>query len=316
MSYFVHQNGICESDNIGEGTRIWAFAHVLPGAKIGRDCNICDNVFIENDVVLGDRVTIKCGVQLWDGVELEDDVFVGPNASFANDKFPRSKGYQEKVVRSYIGKGASIGVNSTILPGVRIGRSAMIGGGTVITRDVPPFAIVTGNPGRIVGYVDSKKPTVMPPSGEHQADQRAQSVVKTSVLGVTLHEFPCHEDLRGKLIVGEMESSLPFEPKRFFIVKDVPSKFVRGGHSHRQCEQFLMCMTGSLAVVVDDGNNREEFRLDRTHLGIYVPPMVWATQYQYTKDATLLAFASHPYDPDDYIRNYDEFIETCKGSRP
>src|SRR5687768_11880475 len=129
MSFFVHPNALCESTSIGADTRVWAFAHILPGTRIGSECNICDNVFIENDVVVGDRVTVKCGVQLWDGVTLEDDVFVGPNATFTNDRIPRSKQYPESFAKTLVCKGASIGANATILPGVTIGRSAMIGAG-------------------------------------------------------------------------------------------------------------------------------------------------------------------------------------------
>ena len=154
MDYFVHTSGICDSKNIGKNSRIWAFAHVLPGAVLGSECNICDHVFIENDVVLGDRVTVKCGVQLWDGITLEDDVFVGPNATFTNDPFPRSKQYPEKFPRTVIGRGASIGANATILPGLTIGQHAMIGAGSVVTRSVPANAIVVGNPARIIGYAD------------------------------------------------------------------------------------------------------------------------------------------------------------------
>ncbi len=116
-NYFVHPNAVCESDAIGAGTRIWAFAHILPRARIGGDCNICDHVFIENDVVIGERVTVKSGVQLWDGIEVEDDVFIGPNVTFTNDPFPRSKEYPEKFARTVIRKGASLGASSTILPG-------------------------------------------------------------------------------------------------------------------------------------------------------------------------------------------------------
>src|SRR5688500_9758190 len=114
---FVHPQALCESANLGEKTRVWAFAHVLPGARIGRDCNICDGVFVENDVVIGDRVTVKCGVQVWDGVRLEDDVFVGPNATFTNDPFPRSRQRPAKFAETVVKKGASIGANATILPG-------------------------------------------------------------------------------------------------------------------------------------------------------------------------------------------------------
>lgn len=154
-SFFQHSHALVESNRIGKGTRIWAFVHVLPGAVIGEDCNICDHVFIENDVVVGDRVTIKCGVQLWDGVMLEDDVFVGPNATFTNDMFPRSKQYPDSFSRTLVQKGASIGANATLLAGITIGENAMIGAGAVVTKDVPPNAIVVGNPARVKGYVDS-----------------------------------------------------------------------------------------------------------------------------------------------------------------
>src|SRR3989338_7071670 len=152
MEYFVHPNALCESTTIGERTHIWAFAHVLPGARIGRECNICDGVFVENDVVVGDRVTVKCGVQLWNGVVLEDDVFVGPNVTFTNDIFPRSKKYPEKFAKTVVRRGASIGANATILPGIAIGQNAMVGAGAVVTKSVPANAKVVGNPARIVDY--------------------------------------------------------------------------------------------------------------------------------------------------------------------
>lgn len=126
------------------------------GHARGADCNVCDHVFIENDVLVGDRVTIKCGVQLWDGVRLEDDVFVGPNATFTNDIFPRSKQYPQAFAHTEVRRGASIGANATILPGVTIGSRAMVGAGAVVTRNVPPNAVVVGNPAaKIVGYVDT-----------------------------------------------------------------------------------------------------------------------------------------------------------------
>src|SRR6187431_1820384 len=140
--YFVHPQALCESASIGAHTRVWAFAHVLPGARIGADCNICDHVFIENDVVLGDRVTVKCGVQLWDGLRAGDDVFIGPNATFTNDQFPRSKQRPSEFLRTVVSRKASIGANATILPGVTIGQNAMVGAGAVVTRDVPANAIV------------------------------------------------------------------------------------------------------------------------------------------------------------------------------
>src|SRR5215831_12788332 len=122
MEHFEHKLAVVESSCIGPRTRIWAFAHVLSGATIGADCNICDHTFIESDVVIGDRVTVKCGVQLWNGVTLEDDVFVGPNATFTNDKFPRSRHYPESFARTTVRAGASIGANATLLPGIEIGQ--------------------------------------------------------------------------------------------------------------------------------------------------------------------------------------------------
>lgn len=151
MDYFMHSHALVESKQIGKNTRIWAFAHVLPNASIGADCNICDYVFIENDVVIGDRVTIKCGVQIWDGIQLEDDVMVGPNATFTNDLYPRSKQPFE-LRRTVVKRGASIGANATILCGITIGEGAMVGAGSVVLKDVPPHAVVVGNPARIIRY--------------------------------------------------------------------------------------------------------------------------------------------------------------------
>jgi len=151
---FIHPQALCESQAIGEGTRIWAFAYVLEGARIGRDCNVCSHVFIEDEVVVGDRVTIKSGVQLWNGVEVEDDVFIGPNATFTNDLFPRSRQRPETWVRTRICRGASIGANATLLAGITIGERAMVGAGAVVTRSVDPDAVVAGNPARVIRSID------------------------------------------------------------------------------------------------------------------------------------------------------------------
>lgn len=145
----IHESAICESQKVGEGTRIWAFVHVLPGARIGKDCNICDFVFIENQVVIGDRTTIKSGVQIWDGVTIGSDVFVGPNVTFTNDKYPVSKNKDFKLLNTIIEDGVSIGANSTILPGVKVGSKAVIGAGSVVTKDVLPNTTVFGNPARV-----------------------------------------------------------------------------------------------------------------------------------------------------------------------
>ena len=146
----IHPSSDVQSKQIGEGTRVWQYVVILPGAVIGRDGNICSHCFIENKVVVGDRVTVKCGVQLWDGVTLEDDVFVGPNATFTNDREPRSRNAGATLLPTLVKKGASIGANATILPGLTIGEGAMVGAGAVVTKDVPPRTLVVGNPARIV----------------------------------------------------------------------------------------------------------------------------------------------------------------------
>ena len=310
--FYLHPAAICESASIGDGTRIWAFVHVLPKAVIGSECNICDGVFIENDVVVGDRVTVKCGVQLWDGVEIEDDVFIGPNATFTNDKYPRSKIYPESFARTLIRKGASIGANATILPGITIGAGAMVGAGSVVTRSVPPNAIVVGNPAKIVGYVNASMERIAADEKSETADQQ---VTKSKVTGVTLRAFRAVSDMRGCLSVGEFEREIPFIPQRYFLVYDVPTAETRGEHAHLKCHQFLIAVKGSVHVVADDGNVREEFVLDRNNLGLHLPPMTWGIQYRYSHDAVLLVFASDYYDPNDYIRDYDKFMEVVRAKK-
>lgn len=272
---YIHPAALVETDRIGRRTSIWAFAHVLPGATIGKDCNICDHVFVEGGAVVGDRVTVKCGVQLWEGVTLEDDVFVGPNVTFTNDRHPRSRRWKTPE-RTLVKAGASIGANATILPGVTIGDGAMVGAGAVVTKDVPAHATVVGNPARAVAE----------PGREHR------------IIGLTT----AHDD-RGDLAALEFDR-LPFQPRRTFVVYNVPSSEFRGGHAHRECAQVLVCLKGSVVVDVDPLCT---YTLDAPSRGLYLPPMTWATQSAYSRDAVLLVLASHPYDPGDYIRDHDEY---------
>ncbi len=150
----IHPAADVQSKHIGDGTHVWQFAIILPHAVIGKDCNINCHTFIENDVVLGDRVTVKAGVYLWDGISIEDDVFIGPNATFTNDKHPRSKQYPEAFERTKIEKGVSIGANATIIGPVTLGSYAMIGAGAVVTKDVAAYTLVVGNPAKVIGKVD------------------------------------------------------------------------------------------------------------------------------------------------------------------
>jgi len=151
MSAFIHPLSDVQSTDIGDGTRIWQFCVVLPGAKIGRNCNICSHCLIEGGAVIGDNVTVKCGVQVWDGVSLEDDVFVGANVTFTNDRHPKSGNRDFALEKTVVGRGASIGAGAVILPGLTIGENAVVGAGAVVTHDVPAGATVVGNPARIVG---------------------------------------------------------------------------------------------------------------------------------------------------------------------
>jgi acetyltransferase-like isoleucine patch superfamily enzyme len=304
---FVHDKAIVESVNIGKGTRIWAFAHVLPGANIGGDCNICDNVFIENDVVIGDRVTIKCGVQIWDGITLEDDVFVGPNATFTNDVFPRSGHPPAVYLKTVVRRGASIGANATILPGLTVGANAMVGAGAVVTRDVPANAIVVGNPARITGYGNSLVRSVNAAPVSLGGQVRALNVT-----GAMLQRMPLIVDLRGALTFGEIGEHLPFEPKRFFVVYDVPSQEVRGEHAHKELHEFLVCLRGNCSVALDDGTSRDEVILDTPTIGLHLPPKLWRVHYKYSTDAMLLSLCSDIYCADDYIRNYDDFLNLIR----
>jgi dTDP-4-dehydrorhamnose 3,5-epimerase-like enzyme len=171
--------------------------------------------------------------------------------------------------------------------------------------------VVVGNPARIRGYLDTGR-----------AIEAAQAeltvspgVHRSRVPGVSLHRLPLNRDLRGSLAVGEFPREIPFEPKRYFVVFDVSGSEIRGEHAHRSCHLFLVCVHGSISVVVDDGAQREEFRLDHPTLGLYLPPMVWATQYKHSADAVLLVFASDYYDPDDYIRDYQVFLDQVRGGR-
>lgn len=306
---FVHELADVKTERVGVGTTIWQFAVVLPDAIIGENVNICSHCFIENDVVIGNNVTVKNGVQLWDGIRLEDDVFIGPAVTFSNDKYPRSKKRPEAFESTTVRRGASIGANATILPGVNIGAGALVGAGAVVTRSVPEFAIVVGNPAAIIGYTNT--------AHSERSGQAPRPAVDATAASQSVHvyDLPVIPDIRGKLTVGEFDAGLPFRPLRYFIVYDVPSRETRGEHAHRTCHQLLICVRGSCVAVADDGRTRHEFILDSPNRALHMPPMIWGTQYKYSQDAMLLVFASHHYDPDDYIRDYEQFLSEVAGQK-
>lgn len=149
MTIFIHPLSDVQARFIGKNTQIWQFCVILPEAIIGENCNICSHVFIENKVKIGNNVTIKCGVQIWDGIVIEDDVFIGPNVTFCNDKYPKSRNSNWQLEGVLVKKGASIGANATILPGIIIGENAIVGAGSVVTKNIEANTIVVGNPARV-----------------------------------------------------------------------------------------------------------------------------------------------------------------------
>lgn len=244
------------------------------------------------------NVVLMPGAYVDPSVIVESDVYIGPNAVImGNGKEPGEK--------TILRQGSEIGANSTVLPGVTVGFRARVAPGAVVARSVPPMAIVEGNPALITGYVESRAGR---PEKAFQPQFGKTGVQPCGVKGVTFHTMRLVPDLRGHLSAGEFEKEIPFQPRRYFLVFNVPTAETRGEHAHLHCEQFLVAVRGSINVVVDDGRAREEFVLDRPHFGLYLPPMVWATQYRYSGDAILLVFASDYYDPADYVRDYMEYL--------
>lgn len=308
-NYLAHPASLCESKDIGDNTQVLPFTFIHAGSRIGCDCVIGEHVVIENDVILGNRVTIKSGVQLWSGIRIADDAYIGPNATFSPEP-PAPSSLTGCAIN--VGKKAFVGANATIREGVTLGENSLITAGSVVERTVPPFAIVSGNPAKIVGYANSSNTA----SPKEEATKSAEAgLVVTRVRGVTLHRFKSVTDLRGSLSVGEFPHDIPFEPKRYFLVYDVPTADTRGEHAHLRCHQFLIAVKGSISVVVDDGMVREEITLNKPELGLYLPPMTWGIQYRYSSDAVLLVFASELYDAADYIREYSEFCRRSRASR-
>jgi serine acetyltransferase len=231
MNYFVHERSLCESLSIGAGTRIWAFAHVLPGAGIGAAATSATVFSLRTMWSLATTSTVKCGMQLWDGVTLEDEVFIGPNVTFTNDIRPRSKIYLETFLRTTVEKGASIGANATILPGLRIGRNAMIGAGAVVTRSVPPNAIVVGNPAKIIDYTDTDEA----PMGSARTDV-TEGIRRASVQDVRLYSLKTPVNLSGYVSGGEFEWEFPFVPRGCFMAHDASAAETLSGDMGGSCQ--------------------------------------------------------------------------------
>lgn len=221
-------------------------------------------------------------------------------------------GAQVAVARGVrLGRDVIVRDGAVLAAEVTVGDGAVVSEGAVVTRSVPPHAVVAGNPARITGYIESDAGGPMEPI-RHDSVDDAPSITDTAIRGVQLHRLPVVRDLRGSLVAGELEDRLPFVARRFFLVFDVPGEEVRGEHAHHACHQFLVCMHGQVHVIADDGHQRQEFVLSDNRTGLYLPPLVWGTQYRYSSDCTLLVLASHPYEAQDYIRDYDTFVSVAR----
>lgn len=294
----IHPTAFCEAAEVGAGSSVQAFSSVAPGAVIGKGCTVAEHVIVVPQVVLGDNVHVKAGARLLSGTRVASGAVIGENAVLGGGDSPCE-----------IGLGAIVGANTTVLPGASVSRGSVIEPGSVVADPVPANAVVRGNPARIIGYVGGE-----PDPSADIALTDADASRATRVRGVKTESLTLSRDLRGSLMAADF-SQLPFVPARLFTVFGVPGEHIRGSHAHRECAQFLVCAAGTLSCLVDDGGVREEIELDYPGLGLLVPPMIWSAQYKYSADAVLLVLASHPYDPDDYIRDYDQFLELVGNSR-
>jgi hypothetical protein len=246
--------------------------------KCGESCVIPDSAIIEENVIIGQRVVLA-----GDGI----------------------------VVRA----NARLDSACVIAEGVSIGQGAWIRAGAVVLQSVPANAIAEGNPANVVGYVNRAAFDQMPNPrlidvlslGDNERPARIPLNVGASALYLMRRIV----DTRGSLTVGEVPNEVPFSPARYFAVFGVPSVELRGEHAHKRCQQFLICLHGSCRILLDDGKSRCEVMLDRPDMGVFMPEMIWGTQYRYSSDAVMLVFASRPYEADDYLRTYDEFLAEC-----
>ena len=284
--------------NVHASSKIGIGVVVAADAYIGPNCHLEGNIAVESGAVL------KGGITFIGDITIGRDSIIEPGVCIAAP-LPGLVS-ESSVVR--VGHNAHIGAGAILLNGVTIGHHAWVEPGTVVVRNTPSYAIVGGNPATISGYVGNstyqgqEASKVMP-------SINTTGIYSSLVQGVTLHNFPRVSDLRGDLSIGEFERTVPFQPRRYFIVHDVPSAETRGEHAHIKCHQFLICVAGAVSVVVDDGIHREEVLLDRPNIGLLIPAGIWGIQYKYTTNGTLLVFASEYYDASDYIRNYDDFLK-------
>lgn len=251
-------------------------------------------VFCESSVTVHPSASIGEDVRFYPGCTVERDAVIDSRAIIGA---PSGTGSNTTIV----GAGAYIGAGTIIISGVSIGRGARVLPGSVVSASVPPLTMVSGNPARINGYVG----LIQSRSVERNAISRQRQLL---VPGAALVPVTSVLDPRGSLMALEY-SAVPFVPQRSFAVMGVPSEELRGQHAHRKLHQFLVCLTGGVSVMIDNGEVQDEVRLDCPNIGLHIPPMVWGVQYRYSPDAVLLVLASAPYDDSDYIRDYEDFLD-------
>jgi UDP-2-acetamido-3-amino-2,3-dideoxy-glucuronate N-acetyltransferase len=304
----IDQHAIVAPDQIGGEAAVGAYAVIEPGAVIGEQATIGTHAVVGRAVRIGRGVVVGSGATIDGATVVEDDVSIGPRACVGG------AAHVAHGVVTVIRAGASIGAGATLAAGTEVGQGAIVADGAVVTRSVPRSAVVAGNPASITGYVNGENGETLEPV-RHDVTPDGPSIRDTAVRGVQIHRLALARDLRGSLVAGELDDRLPFTARRFFVVFNVPSSEVRGEHAHFECHQFLVCIHGQVHVIADDGERREEVVLEDNRTGLYLPPMTWGTQYRYSADCSLLVLASHPYDPDDYIRDYDAFLAATRGAR-
>lgn len=266
------------------------------------EISVGPGVVLPDDFVCGPGCVVGPHALIGPGCAVEDDVRIGARSTVLAPETPSNGEPRRLLIRS----GVSIGAGAVVSGAEVIGRGARIEPGAVVTSDVPPHAIVSGNPAHVTGYVSQ----VAGGAGGRPVEMvRAPSVVGTVVLpsGASVIRFPDVSDLRGRLTFAEVDGQLPFSVDRFFLVYGVPSQELRGEHAHRQLHQLIVAVSGAVSVLTDNGSVREEVRLDEPTVGVHIPPMVWGVQFRHTADAVLMVLASDRYDDADYIRDYDEF---------
>ena len=293
---FVHPTADVHDSVIGLNSRVLQYAIVAENCDIGENTIIHPHCVLQPGVVIGDDVTIHCGVHIATGTRIEDQVSIGANSAIAG------RSGQTSGEGAHIKVQASIGFGVTISAGVEVGQMSLIDDGSVVTGNVPPGARVCGNPATIQGYRDRESFPV-----------RLHQPSDCGIPGVGFLQLQQVQDLRGTLTVCQWDQQLPFVPQRIFFLHGVPNEKVRGAHAHRECMQFLVCINGSVNVLVDDGIAREEFVLRSASEGLLIPPGIWATQYKYSASAMLAVIASHNYAAEDYIRDYQEFRERASS---